>query len=168
VVYVAKPKKVDAGDTKEKICEAQYFLQRMVENRNDPNPFKFNLSAFLTAFDSIWDFMNRELRVLKLEVCNNNLQQWGRSDPEIRLLRESRNITTHRRIIQKRNDVTIYLEKEPRAEYTWYFVLDKDIKNIPDIGRIVQTDAITICQACFKELARHISACDEGLLQRIC
>ena len=66
------------------MCETHYFLKRMVENRNAPNPFKFNFSAFLAAFDSIWDFMNRELRALKLEGggrwwCNVYL---GTSNPD--------------------------------------------------------------------------------------
>jgi hypothetical protein len=55
---MAEAKMVSAEHTKQKICETHYFLKRMVENRNDPNPFKFNFSAFLAAFDSIWDFMN--------------------------------------------------------------------------------------------------------------
>lgn len=165
---LAKAQKIDAEDTKEKICEAHYFLQKMIETQHDPDPFKFNLSAFLTAFDSIWDFLNQELRTLKLQECNKSLQQWGRDDPTTQLLRESRNITTHRRIIQKRNDVTIYLEKKPRAEYTWYFALDKDIKHISGIDKIIQTDIIKICQGCFEELIRLISGCDKGFLSKIC
>ena len=55
---MAEAKMVSAEHTKQKICETHYFLKRMVENRNDPNPFKFNFSAYLAAFDSIWDFLN--------------------------------------------------------------------------------------------------------------
>jgi len=49
---MAEAKIVSAEDTKEKICEAHYFLKRMVENRNDPNPSKFTFSAVPAAFDS--------------------------------------------------------------------------------------------------------------------
>ena len=209
---MAKTKKIDAEDTKEKICEAQYFLDRMVENQNDPNLFKYNLSAFLGAFRSIWHFMNIELRGTKLEACNQKLQDWRRNYAEIKLLSESRDITTHRRIIATRNDVathvtavtmeveclpvSVHIDDEsssvqqytsshnqaeqvpatvetadkdkPWAEYTWYFALNNDIKDIPNVDSILQKDVITICQTCFKELARHISACNQGLLKPIC
>ena len=74
---MAEAKILSAEDMKERICETHYFLKRMVENRNDLNLFKLNFSAFLAAFDGIWDFMNRELRALKLEGYNKNLQEWG-------------------------------------------------------------------------------------------
>jgi hypothetical protein len=47
--------------------------------------------------------MNRELSPLKLEGCNKNLQEWGRNDGEIKLLRVSRNITTHGSISVRTN-----------------------------------------------------------------
>jgi hypothetical protein len=46
---MAEAKIVGAEHTNQKICEKHYFLKRMGENRNDPNPFKFNFSAFLAA-----------------------------------------------------------------------------------------------------------------------
>lgn len=108
-VMPGEKKRVNAEDTKEKICEAQYFLDRMVENQNKPRPFKYNLSAFLNAFRSIRDFMNRELKDTKLEACNEKLKTWMDSDPAIMLLRKSRNITTHSRIIRTHNDVNVHV-----------------------------------------------------------
>jgi hypothetical protein len=207
---MAKTKKVDAEDTKEKICEAKYFLDRMIESQNDPKHFKYNLSAFLASFRSIWHFMNMELTGTKLQPCNQKLHEWRRNALELQLLSKSRDTTIHRRIIATRNDVAVHVttvsaeaqalpvsvrienangsvveslnskeeytpaseetaqKDKPWAEYTWYFALDDDTKDIPNVDSILQKDVITICQTCFKELVRRISACDEGLLKPIC
>jgi len=167
VIAMAKTTKVDAEDTKEKICEAKYFLEKIVENVNDPNPFKYNLSAFLGAFRSIRDFMKWELKGTQLDACYWELKNWMDNDAQMKLLTNERNLSTHERIIQKHNDVVIDLGKG-QAEYTWRFAPDKKIQNIPNINSIISIDIIIICQTCFEELQRRISACDEGLLKPIC
>jgi hypothetical protein len=168
-----KMAKVDADDTKEKICEAKYFLDKIVENVNDPNPFKYNLSAFLGAFRSIRDFMKWELKGTQLDACYKQLKNWMDNDAQIELLTKERNLSTHERIIRKHNDVAIDVPTiggtgKVRAEYTWRFAPDKKIQNIPNINSIISIDIITICQTCFKELERRISACDQGQLKSTC
>lgn len=108
-------KNVDAEDTREKICEAQYFLDGMGAYQNDPNRFKYNLSAFLSAFRSIRDFMDEELEDTKLDACNQKLQSWMESDAKITLLRKCRNITTHHHSITG-HDLDIHLTTTPFAE----------------------------------------------------
>lgn len=101
---MASIKKIDAEDTKEKISEVRYFFDKMVKNQNDANPFKYNLSAFLVAFRSIRDFMER-VEDPKLDVCFAQLTKWMDNDAQIILLRKEGNVTTHERIISKHNDV---------------------------------------------------------------
>ncbi len=47
-------------DTREKLLEAKYFLERMKENQPDRDAFKYNLSAFLAAGRSVTFVMQRE------------------------------------------------------------------------------------------------------------
>lgn len=47
-------------DTRDKLNEAQYFIDRMKETNCYKNAFRYNLSAFLSAFRSITLFMQKE------------------------------------------------------------------------------------------------------------
>ena len=148
----------------------------MVKNQNDPNPFKYNLSAFLITFRSIRDFMQKELEGTKLDACYKQLINWMDDDARIMLLRAERNVTTHERIIWKHNNIVVYVgmieaDGKVRADYTWYFAPDpknKEIQKIRNVNNIIKTDVITLCRSCLEELERRISACDQGLLRPIC
>ena len=48
------------NNTQEKMVEAKYFLERMIEFQTARIPFKHNLSAFLSAFRSVTFFMQKE------------------------------------------------------------------------------------------------------------
>ena len=45
---------------REKLREAEYFLQGMRENSSERDAFKYNLSAFLAAARSARKFLKRE------------------------------------------------------------------------------------------------------------
>ena len=106
---MAKITKVEVEATKEKICEAQHFLDKIEETQNDPKPFNYNLSAFLEAFRSIEHFMKKELTDPNLDPCYKKLRKWMNNDHHVQLLTQERNITTHERIISKRSDVAAHV-----------------------------------------------------------
>jgi hypothetical protein len=88
---VEKPKRVDADDTKEKICEARYFLARMEETQGDIRPFRYNLSAFVSAFFSITSFLNEDLshHCGFKEWYESDLLPWMENDGRMKLLYKS-------------------------------------------------------------------------------
>jgi len=45
------------SDSREKLLEAEFFLERMKETQSDRAAFKYNLSAFLAAARSVTWFM---------------------------------------------------------------------------------------------------------------
>src|SRR5229473_3127855 len=47
-------------DTSDKLNEAKYFLKRLKEANRDKDAFRYNLSAFLSAFCSVPSIMNNE------------------------------------------------------------------------------------------------------------
>ncbi|MDH4222361.1 MAG: hypothetical protein OEV55_02355 [candidate division Zixibacteria bacterium] len=47
-------------NTEDKLLEAEYFLKCMIENQTERDAFKYNLSAFLSAFRSITLIMQKE------------------------------------------------------------------------------------------------------------
>jgi hypothetical protein len=61
---------------REKLLEAQYFLQRMRENSSDRDAFKYNLSAFLSAARSVRWFLKKE------HENKPNFKQWWKSKGE--------------------------------------------------------------------------------------
>jgi len=48
------------NNTEDKLSEAKYFLERMKEHVMDREAFRYNLSAFLTAFRSVTFIMRKE------------------------------------------------------------------------------------------------------------
>ena len=83
----------------EKLGEANYFLAKMSETQNDRVVFGYNLSAFLSAFKSIADFLGKNKKNdLKLAGLEQKLTQ----DKEISFLSEVRDMTVHVSTIWRR------------------------------------------------------------------
>jgi|ERR1035437_3153178 hypothetical protein len=85
------------NNTFDKLLEAKYFLERMIEFQADRMPFKYNLSAFLAAFRSVTLFMQREYS----DAENFNLwysikQKELESNEKMQLLNRKRVMTIHK------------------------------------------------------------------------
>jgi hypothetical protein len=162
-------------DTKEKICEARYFLDGMEKNQGDLKPFRYNLSAFVSAFFSITSFLCKELshhRGFK-EWYESDLRPWMEGDGKMRLLYKSRRTTVHIHRIPTRKNATVHLPSigsgnKVSAEHKWYFDLYEEIQGIPDIDNLIKIDVTTICRTCLNELEHRLSLFDAKLLKSIC
>jgi hypothetical protein len=64
------------SSAREKLIEAQYFVQRMRGNSSDRDTFKYNLSAFLSAARSVREFLYKE------HENSPNFKQWWKSKGE--------------------------------------------------------------------------------------
>jgi hypothetical protein len=60
-------------DTRDKLNEASFFLKRMKETNRDKNGFRYNLSAFLSAFCSVPEIMNIEFQSIAGFIAWNKL-----------------------------------------------------------------------------------------------
>jgi len=83
---------------RDKLGEARYFLERMVENQSERDAFKYNLSAFLAAFRSVTYVMKKEF-----ERCDDFID-WYKTQiarlktdkmKKMKLLRDKRTMTIH-------------------------------------------------------------------------
>ncbi len=83
---------------REKYQEASYFYTQMSKVSDEPDAFKYNLSAFLSAFRSVTLYLQAEFS------SDPRFGSWYKEkrnempgDPILRLLNEQRRITVHER-----------------------------------------------------------------------
>jgi hypothetical protein len=85
------------NNTFDKFLEAKYFLKCMVESEADRMPFKYNLSAFLTAFRSVTFFMQKEYSKIDGFIeWYLDKQKKLESDEKMQLLNKKRVMTIHK------------------------------------------------------------------------
>lgn len=98
------------SDSREKLLEAEFFLERMNETQSDRAAFKYNLSAFLAAARSVTWFMQKEFKkVSGFKEWYEEKQAKMKSDSDMTFLNKTRKITIHIKPIQLHAhvDVTI-------------------------------------------------------------
>jgi len=82
------------SDTKEKLREAEFFLNQMEYSKSNPDTFRYYLSAFLSAARSITLVMQTEFG--KYPNFKNWYEQINiKNDKELAFLNEKRRITIH-------------------------------------------------------------------------
>jgi len=98
------------SDSREKLLEAEFFLEHMKETQSDRAAFKYNLSAFLTAARSVTLFMQKEFKkVSGFKEWYEEKQAKMKNDSDMTFLNKTRRITIHIKPIQLHAhiDVTI-------------------------------------------------------------
>ena len=96
------------NNTEDKLSEAKYFFERMKEHVMDREAFRYNLSAFLTAFRSVTFIMRKEYREIsgcREWYCKKQIEM--KKDEKMKLLKEKRNITIHQKPIHPRAHVNV-------------------------------------------------------------
>jgi hypothetical protein len=93
---------------KEKLKEAQFFLDRMKENVDNTEDFKFNLSAFLSASRSV-------LYYALEEVKNTSHQNWHDSKISgstiFKYFKDKRDISVHIKPIRPGRNINIVINE---------------------------------------------------------
>jgi len=96
------------GDTREKLLEAKYFLERMIETQSGRDPFKYNLSAFLAAARSVTLIMQKEFaKVSGFKKWWAEQQVRLQSDDAMRLLNAKRVMTIHTQPVRPRAHINV-------------------------------------------------------------
>jgi len=99
-------------DTREKLLEAKYFLERMMEKQSDRDAFKYNLSAFLAAARSATLIMQREFdKVSGFKEWYAEKQAKMQSDKAMKLLNDKRVMTIHQQLVRPRAHVNVCISE---------------------------------------------------------
>ena len=90
-------------DTQYKLNEASFFLERMKEANRDKNGFRYNLSAFLSAFCSFPEIMNIEFQKISGFISwNKAMRSNYYSSKLIQFFEKQRNRSIHLRPVSAR------------------------------------------------------------------
>ena len=96
--------------SRDKLAEAEYFLQRIKETQNIRDAFRYNLSAFLTAASSVIDILNMETN-----EKDHTLNAWRSEEIETvtddeysRVIKKSRDMSVHIKPLNPTTNVIIY------------------------------------------------------------
>jgi hypothetical protein len=95
-------------DTREKLLEVKYFLERMIETHTERNAFKCNLGAFLSSARSVTWIMQKEFgKVPGFANWYTAQQSKMKADAKMKILDDQRDVTIHQKSISPRAHVNI-------------------------------------------------------------
>lgn len=117
----------------EKLREAEYFLGQMKANTQDPDAFRWNLSAFLSAARSVTFYLQKEFR------GNPDFDSWYpekqallAADTEAKYFDEARVSSIHVRAVSPRKTVDVRMYESVGVSESFRFELIRE-------GRVVAT-----------------------------
>jgi hypothetical protein len=97
-------------NTREKLLEAKYFLEHMIENQAERDAFKYNLSAFLSAARSVTLVMQNEYHnVSGFDKWYNIQQDKMKADDKMKILDTKRDVTIHQESVSPRAHVDVHI-----------------------------------------------------------
>ena len=112
------------SDTKDKLLESKYFLERMTETQSNRDAFKYNLSAFLAAARSVTAIMQKEFdKVSGFKEWYEEIQAKLLSDVAMKLLKDKRDITIHQQPVRPRAHVNVRITERIVLGDSMSFVL---------------------------------------------
>ena len=177
-------------NTFEKLSEAQYFLDRMIALQANRLFFKYNLSAFLSAFRSVTFFMQKEYSGMENFAKWYSLKQSEfEANKEMQLLNTKRVMTIHKvpvglhaninGSIHERIFITDHLsveiihadgtiEKEKPINIERIELTDEIASNekwLWYFDDYTQSDVVSICSDCMTYLSNVVSDCSSTCTQ---
>jgi len=85
--------KINLKDTSDKFAEAHYFLEQLMLEYHNPQPFRWNLNAFLQALRNVTFFLQHDLNEFHgFRDWYEKLQESMKNDLLLRKFRDGRNI----------------------------------------------------------------------------
>lgn len=88
-------------DTREKLREAKYFLERMKEEQSNRDTFKYNFSAFLSAARSVTFIMQGEFKnVHGFEKWYKEKRSEMQNDESMKFFNKKRRMTIHQQPVR--------------------------------------------------------------------
>jgi hypothetical protein len=94
--------------TREKLLEAKYFFECMIDKQSEHDAFKYNLSAFLAAARSVTFIMQKEFdKVLGFKEWYADKQAKMQGDRTMKLLNNKRMMTIHQQPVRPHANVNV-------------------------------------------------------------
>ena len=109
----------------EKINEARYFLGGMREVLDQPEHFRYELSAFMSAARSVFQYIHKEVKTdpPKLAWYESQVS----SNPVIQFLRNARNTSIHARPVRPKQVVhAVVTDRMTASAGAWLTRVDAD------------------------------------------
>ncbi len=120
-------------DTRDKLAEAEYFYEQMVQTLDSVDAFKFNLSAFLAAFRSVTSVMQKEFdKCPGFHEWYETQRQIMKADAGMSLLYSLRVVTIHQRPVKPLKDTKLSITLTVPNPSLSFVVTDSD-------GEVTQT-----------------------------
>lgn len=173
-------------NTKQKLLEAKYFLERMIETQPERDAFKYNLSAFLAAFRSVTLIMQVEFNEISgFADWYKGQQGKMEADDKMKLLNTKRTMTIHQQPVQPHAHVNVSITEHvttipcvsiivTRADGTVERHDSRPPETPPTPAKTETTvqwhwyfdefsgvDVVTICQECMTKLGTIVSECEQ-------
>jgi hypothetical protein len=100
----------------DRYTEADYFLHRMEAEYHNPQVFRFNLNAYVSALRAVHSMLERELeRAGHIQWWKQRRQEFA-NDPVLARFTRGRNIALHQRALVEGSQITIGLFRERRLK----------------------------------------------------
>jgi len=173
-------------NTKQKLLEAKYFLERMIENQAERDAFKYNVSAFLTAFRSVTMIMQKEFnKVSGFADWYQVQQEKMKANDKMKLLNAKRTMTIHQQLVQPRAHVNVSTTEHITLTDSMSVIVIRADGTRERYGsappkppatpaktettiqwrwyfdEISDIDVVTVCQECQTELEAIVSECEQ-------
>jgi len=171
--------------TKEKLFEAKYFLDCMIESQDKRDVFKYNLSAFLAAFRSVTMIMQNEFGKVPGFVDWYRVQQDEmKADDKMKLLNTKRTMTIHQKPVQPRALVSVSVTEHITVTNSVSVIVTRadgtverydsapeqpptPAKTEPVVqwqwffDEVSDIDVVTLCQECWRKLESIVLECEQ-------
>jgi len=173
-------------DTEQKLLEAKYFLDGMIESQAERDAFKYNLSAFLAAFRSVTMIMQKEFdKVSGFAEWYQAYQEQMKADNKMNVLKTKRTMTIHQQPVQPRAHINVSTSVSititpsvsailTRADGTVERYDSVPSESLPTPAKtkttvqwrwyfdeIPDTDVVAVCQECLTKLEAIVSECEQ-------
>jgi hypothetical protein len=173
-------------NTKQKLLEAKYFLERMIENQANRDAFRYNLSAFLAAFRSATLIMQKEYNKVSGFADWYQVQQGKmKANDKMKLLNTKRTMTIHQQLVQPRAHVNVSITDHVAITGSVSIIVTRADGTVerrdsapPEppptpaktettvqwrwyFDEIPNIDVVAVCQECMTELETIVSECEQ-------
>jgi hypothetical protein len=127
--------------THDKFFESHYFLDQMLASYHEPQPFGWNLNAFLQALRSVTLMLQSELAHREgFEEWYSKEQDLMRGDDLLKRFLDGRNFVVHQGMLRRRSKVEAGLFRGRTCKLAFGFPLDVDIPTRELLARVAQID----------------------------